>query len=121
MYKGIYTHGALALCAVVIAGTAAAAYLENGDRSPAVLEMQTARADTKEKPIGEPVSPDSYRWNARLDQFDAFATPGMEEYGRTVGIEADNGAPAIVPEPGSMILLASGLAALAMRRVRRAA
>jgi hypothetical protein len=114
------SHGALTFCALVTFASMVA-YGQNGDVPSIGLQEKPALVQFDDAPNTREIPVDPYRWDAGLDRFEAFATPGMSEYGRTKELEMDSVAPAIVPEPGSMVLLAGGLAVFAVRRMRRSA
>jgi uncharacterized membrane protein len=63
--------------------------------------------------------PFEYGWDSDDERINAFAAPRVDEFDSNRLIDESLPAPAIVPEPGTMVLLAGGLAAMAVRRIRR--
>ncbi len=117
--KSIY---ALApLCALTLMGAVTATAQEQSNSESGITEthgvpfwLQTPTYENEDQEIA-----DSYRPDWGMQRFDAFGVPRTTEFEQPDVVEVDTGAPAIVPEPGTMVLLVGGLAMLAVRRVRR--
>ncbi len=60
-----------------------------------------------------------YRWELEDQPSPSVAVPMPSDYPMETFGETSVAAPAIVPEPGTMVLLGTGLALLAARRIRR--
>lgn len=62
-----------------------------------------------------------FGWDVRPGMNDEFRYSGSPAYYSAATKSLPQEAPAIVPEPGTMVLMAAGLAAMAVRRIRIAA
>lgn len=109
------------LCAIVLMGSVTVTAQEQSNSDPQTQEtygkpfwFQAPIYENEDQELAGSYYPD---WG--MQRFDAFGVPRTTEYEQPDVVEVDTGAPAIVPEPGSMVLLAGGLATLAVRRVRR--
>lgn len=118
MLTRIYTRALLAFLVVATASLAEKIDMPiESEESPAaadVFQFEGSPFENEDQELQV-----RYRWDYEVQSPQALVAPLAYEYRYEAGRQNGDAAPAIVPEPGSMVLLAGGLALAAMRRFRR--
>lgn len=121
MLTNTLIRGVFISCAVLGTNTMASAQTEKSMNVEESVETTagTFQRDERQYDRENQELPFEYRWDSDDERINAFAAPRVDEFDSDRLNDESLPAPAIVPEPGTMVLLASGLAAMAVRRIRR--
>jgi hypothetical protein len=87
-----------------------------GLQGPISEETKPSAFDNEDQEFAMP-----FRWDIQPGMDDEFRYPSDNAYRSTATKSSPKDVPVIIPEPGSMVIMAVGLAALGVRRLRLSA